>query len=79
MPSRQLWQGSVIGMLQSQHTLVDGGWWHDQRVLASTGAGLAEEEPKAWQGWWNEQIVTQRLALILACYILMIPRLTLYV
>ncbi|CAK7568384.1 MAG: Protein-lysine N-methyltransferase efm5 [Sporothrix epigloea] len=34
-----------------------GGWWHDVRILAATGAGQEKEEPRAWDGWWNEQIV----------------------
>lgn len=37
---------------------VNGGWWHDSSILASTGEGVEKEEPRAWEGWWNEQIVT---------------------
>ncbi|KAI9669159.1 MAG: hypothetical protein M1829_005160 [Trizodia sp. TS-e1964] len=36
---------------------VGGGWWHDARVLEATGQGLEKEEPRAWEGCWNEQIV----------------------
>jgi len=34
-----------------------GGWWHDRNILASTGKGMQEEEPRGWKGWWNEKIV----------------------
>jgi hypothetical protein len=57
LPSRQVWNGPTIGLLQSQEVFQNGGWWHDATLLASTGRGLAEEEPRAWEGWWNEQIV----------------------
>jgi hypothetical protein len=43
--------------LQSQDTLIKGGWWHDSRILAATGEGVEREEPRAWEGWWNERIV----------------------
>lgn len=35
-----------------------GGWWHDASILASTGEGIDKEEPRAWKGWWNEDIVS---------------------
>lgn len=34
------------------------GWWHDPRFLAATGKGLETEEGRAWEGWWNEKIVS---------------------
>lgn len=34
------------------------GWWHDSRFLAATGKGLETEEGRAWEGWWNEKIVS---------------------
>lgn len=34
----------------------NGGWWHDSRVLAATGGGLEKEEPRAWEGWWNDKV-----------------------
>lgn len=34
------------------------GWWHDPRFLAATGKGLEIEEARAWEGWWNEKIVS---------------------
>lgn len=36
---------------------VNGGWWHDSRILAATGEGIEKEEPRAWEGWWNEKVV----------------------
>lgn len=36
---------------------MNGGWWHDSRILAATGEGILKEEPRAWSGWWNEKIV----------------------
>jgi uncharacterized membrane protein YgcG len=37
---------------------VTGGWWHDSRILGATGEGVEKEEPRAWEGWWNESIVS---------------------
>ena len=36
---------------------MNGGWWHDARILAATGDGVEREEARAWEGWWNEKIV----------------------
>ena len=58
LPNPKLWTGSSVGFLQTQECFVNGGWWHDQRILESTGEGIEKEEPKAWEGWWNEQIVS---------------------
>lgn len=44
-------------MLSSQDVITNGGWWHDNRILAATGEGLAKEEQRAWGGWWSEKIV----------------------
>lgn len=44
-------------MLSNPDAFINGGWWHDARILAATGEGLAKEEPRAWAGWWNETIV----------------------
>jgi hypothetical protein len=44
-------------MLANPDAFVNGGWWHDSRILAATGEGIAKEEPRGWNGWWNEQIV----------------------
>lgn len=57
LPNPQLWNGPTIGFLQSIESFANGGWWHDPALLAATGEGMAKEEPRAWDGWWNEQIV----------------------
>ena len=57
LPNPKLWNQPTIGKLQSQECFGSGGWWHDERILAATGEGLEKEEPKAWEGWWNEQVV----------------------
>lgn len=57
LPNNKLWNGPTIGFLQGQDTILKGGWWHDSRILAATGDGLQKEEPRAWEGWWNETIV----------------------
>ncbi|KAH8887057.1 tat pathway signal sequence [Thozetella sp. PMI_491] len=56
-PNQKLWSGPTIGMLANPNSFVNGGWWHDSRILAATGEGLAVEEPRAWSAWWNEKIV----------------------
>jgi hypothetical protein len=57
LPNPALWSGESIGKLQSDTTFLNGGWWHDPEILAATGDGLDKEEPRAWQGHWNEVIV----------------------
>jgi hypothetical protein len=57
LPNPKLWNGPTIGFLQTQETFANGGWWHDSRILAATGEGVEKEEPRAWEGWWNEHIV----------------------
>ncbi|MCJ1471660.1 hypothetical protein MMC13_000300 [Lambiella insularis] len=57
MPNPKLWTGPTIGFLMTQECFTNGGWWHDQHILESTGQGLEKEEPRAWDGWWNEHIV----------------------
>ncbi|KAH8593885.1 hypothetical protein B0O99DRAFT_514860 [Bisporella sp. PMI_857] len=57
LPNPKLWKGETLGFLQSQDTFATGGWWHDARILAATGEGIEVEEPRAWEGWWNEKIV----------------------
>ncbi|KAM0245430.1 hypothetical protein ACHAP5_005385 [Fusarium lateritium] len=56
LPNPQLWNGPTIGTLSNQETFINGGWWHDSRILASTGEGIEVEEKRAWEGWWNEKI-----------------------
>ncbi|PWY69707.1 hypothetical protein BO70DRAFT_365632 [Aspergillus heteromorphus CBS 117.55] len=57
LPNPQLWNGPTIGFLQAYESFANGGWWHDPNLLAATGDGVEKEEPRAWEGWWNEQIV----------------------
>ncbi|KAL9095521.1 MAG: hypothetical protein Q9165_002392 [Trypethelium subeluteriae] len=57
LPNKQIWNGPTIGFLQNQDAFLNGGWWHDNKLLAATGEGIEKEEPKAWKGWWNEEIV----------------------
>ena len=58
LPNQKLWTGQTVGMLQSLDVFANGSWWHDPNILAATGQGIEKEEPRAWEGWWNEQIVT---------------------
>ena len=57
LPNPKLWNGQTIGMLANPNSFVNGGWWHDSRILSATGEGLAVEETRAWEGWWNEKVV----------------------
>lgn len=57
LPNAKLWNGPTIGYLQTIDAFSTGSWWHDSRILAATGLGLEKEEPRAWEGWWNEKIV----------------------
>ncbi|KAB5526305.1 hypothetical protein GE09DRAFT_975977 [Coniochaeta sp. 2T2.1] len=57
LPNPQLWSGPTIGQLANPDVFVNGGWWHDSRILAATGLGLEKEESRAWEGSWNEKIV----------------------
>ncbi|KAF1988356.1 hypothetical protein K402DRAFT_328966 [Aulographum hederae CBS 113979] len=58
LPNKQLWDATTIGRLQGEDIFAGGGWWHNKAILESTGDGLEKEEPRAWEGWWNEQIVS---------------------
>ncbi|ORY09774.1 hypothetical protein BCR34DRAFT_486788 [Clohesyomyces aquaticus] len=58
LPNKQIWNGPTISQLVSPDAFVNGGWWHDSSILASTGEGADKEEERGWKGWWNEQIVT---------------------
>lgn len=57
LPNPQVWQSQAIGMLQAYEALAYGGWWHDSSILAATGQGIEKEEPRAWEGCWNETVV----------------------
>jgi len=56
-PNNQLWTGQSGSQLMNESYFTGGGWWHDVRVLEATGEGVDVEEPRAWQGHWNEHIV----------------------
>ncbi|KAF9892964.1 hypothetical protein FE257_000556 [Aspergillus nanangensis] len=57
LPNPQLWNGPTIGFMQAYESFANGSWWHDPHLLAATGEGVEKEEPRAWKGWWNENIV----------------------
>ncbi|KAI1182019.1 hypothetical protein F5B17DRAFT_422432 [Nemania serpens] len=57
LPNPKIWNSTTLGRLGSPEIFVNGGWWHDSRILAATGDGVEREEPRAWNGWWNEKIV----------------------
>ncbi|KAF2155315.1 hypothetical protein K461DRAFT_292186 [Myriangium duriaei CBS 260.36] len=57
LPSRFVWEGPTIGLLQGQDIFTGGGWWHDPHILASVGGGIEKMEPTAWEGWWQEDVV----------------------
>ncbi|KAH7138329.1 hypothetical protein B0J11DRAFT_514127 [Dendryphion nanum] len=57
MPNKAIWNGPSLGQLAHPEIFVNGGWWHDSSILAATGEGIEKEEPRAWKGWWNEDIV----------------------
>lgn len=57
LPNKQIWATTTFGHLQAQEFLHNGGWWHNPNILAATGRGVEKEEPRAWEGCWNEQIV----------------------
>ncbi|KAI1112891.1 hypothetical protein F5Y14DRAFT_240461 [Nemania sp. NC0429] len=57
LPNPRLWNSTTLGRLGSPDIFINGGWWHDSRILAATGDGVEREEPRAWSGWWNEKIV----------------------
>jgi hypothetical protein len=56
LPNPNIWNGYTIGQLSNPDIFVNGGWWHDSRILAATGEGHVKEEPRAWEGWWNEKV-----------------------
>lgn len=57
LPNSALWNGQTIGSFSNAEFFDSGGWWHDSSILAATGEGLDKEEPRAWEGWWNEKVV----------------------
>lgn len=57
LPNQKLWNGQTLGNLGSPDIFINGGWWHDSRILAATGEGVEREETRGWEGWWNEKVV----------------------
>ena len=57
LPNPQIWAQPTIGKLQAFEAMAFGGWWHNVDVLKATGEGMEKEEPRAWEGWWNEAVV----------------------
>lgn len=57
LPNQQLWAGPTLGLLQAYEAMAFGGWWHDSSILEATGQGIEKEEPRAWEGSWNETVV----------------------
>ncbi|KAI1260288.1 hypothetical protein F5Y18DRAFT_406172 [Xylariaceae sp. FL1019] len=57
LPNPKLWNPNTLGKLGNTDVFVNGGWWHDSRILAATGEGVEREEARAWNGWWNEKVV----------------------
>tara|TARA_R110002003_G_scaffold184_4_gene14403 strand:- start:4319 stop:5941 length:1623 start_codon:yes stop_codon:yes gene_type:complete len=58
LPNKQIWNSATLGQLGSPDMFVNGGWWHDANILSATGEGIDKEEKRAWEGWWNEHIVS---------------------
>lgn len=62
LPNSKLWDGRTASTLQSPEGFGTGGWWHNPVFLEATGEGIEKEEPRAWEGFWNEQIVRRNIA-----------------
>ncbi|KAF2272453.1 uncharacterized protein EI97DRAFT_461969 [Westerdykella ornata] len=58
LPNKAIWAGPTLGQLAAPDAFLDGGWWHDKTILAATGEGVEKEEARAWNGWWNEHVVS---------------------
>ncbi|KAF2667033.1 hypothetical protein BT63DRAFT_416106 [Microthyrium microscopicum] len=57
LPNRSIWESTLANRLQNEDVFLNGGWWHDPGILTATGEGIAVEEPRAWEGYWNEKVV----------------------
>lgn len=57
LPNPSLFYGKTVAMLQSSSGIHLGGWWADPRFLLATGEGFEKEQRRAWDGWWNENVV----------------------
>ena len=58
LPNELIWSPESIPKLFKPDPFINGGWWHNVKILAATGGGVEVEEPRAWQGWWNEDVVS---------------------
>ena len=67
IPNPQLWHASSVGHLGAENHFLHGGWWHDPNILSATGKGIEEEEPRGWEGWWNENIVRMASVIWVTC------------
>lgn len=56
-PNPRLWTPSTRNFVQSSKNFVNGSWWTNPVFLQATGQGVAVEEPRAWDGWWDEEVV----------------------
>lgn len=56
-PNPLLFNEATVGMLTSAEHLATGGWWREVLVLRNLGDGFVEEQKKAWEGYWNEDVV----------------------
>lgn len=54
LPNPALWDHAFVGLLQSWNG-VGAGWWHHPASLDGLGP---EAEATAWEGWWNEELVS---------------------
>lgn len=58
VPNERLWTSSTYHFIQSSKNLVMGSWWTNPIILQSTGEGYRYELANAWDGWWNESVVS---------------------
>ena len=58
VPNVHLWDHDSCQLLKKPDCFTNGGWWQEPRILAAAGEGAETEEPRAWKGWWNEDIVS---------------------
>lgn len=56
-PNHALFTNKAIDILFNSQGIKGGGWWSDVRIFKATGTGWTLEKEKAWEGWWNEDVV----------------------
>lgn len=56
--NHELFTGQALDLLYNPSGIAGGGWWQDTRFLKATGEGWDAEKARAWEGWWNEDVVT---------------------